>query len=322
MSEQQYSIPDVGAAIGDVRRLPAQKIIDGFSWPEIPRWHDDSLWFSDLFSGTIRRLDADGAPQIVVDATDRQPLTPGAGGGTGEDEVALTGMGWLPDGRLIVNSMRERVVLVWDGSTLDHYADLRDLAVSPINDMVVDAAGRAYITQFGYDLWAGEPQALSPIIVVEPDQSVHDLEGVGEFAAANGITITADGSRLITTEMDIAQVTVLDLAADGTGSGRRVFARTPGLADGICLDDDGGVWCAMPGTGYVVRFTEGGQATDAIEIPVELGWGVAPVLGGVDRSTLFIACGLEVFDPHKSRAEGRGSIWAAQTSYHGGDVRP
>lgn len=313
---------ELAEAVSQARPVPATKVASGFSWPEIPRWHDGALWFSDMYNHCLVRLDADGVAEKVVDASDRKPLAPEPGSEEpGETEVVLGGAGWLPDGRLIVNSMHERIVLVWDGATLDVYADLRPLAISSINDMVVDAEGRAYVSQLGFDLFAGEEPRDSELLVVEPDGTAHAADGVGEFACGNGIAITADGSRLLIAEVMGNRVTVMDRAADGSLSHRRVFSETPFLPDGICLDEQGGCWAGMPGSGYVARFVEGGEMTDAIELPMTEAMGVACVLGGEDRSTLYIAAGLEVFDWAKSRDEGLGTIWAAKTEYTAGASR-
>lgn len=314
---------ELAEAVAQANLIPATKIATGFSWSEIPRWHDGAFWFSDMYNHCIVRIAEGGEPEKVIDASNRKALSPEPGGAPVADaEVVLGGMGWLPDGRLIVNSMHERVTLVWDGTSLDLYADLRNLAISSINDMVVDADGRAYVTQLGFDLFAGEEPRDSEILVIEPDGATHALAGVGEFACGNGITVTADGSKVIVAEVNGNRITQLDRAADGTVSNRRVFADTPWLPDGICLDEQGGVWAGMPGCGYVARFEEGGRMTDAVEIPMDQAMGTAVVLGGADRSTLYVAAGLEVFDWAKSREEGLGTIWTAPTPYSAGASRP
>ena len=314
---------ELAEALSKTHTVTATKLASGFSWPEIPRWHDGAFWFSDMYNHCILRLAEDGTPETVVDASARESLSPQPGGGTVADaEVVLGGMGWLPDGRLLVNSMHERVVLVWDGSSLDVHADLRHLAISSINDMVVDADGRAYVTQLGYDLFAGEEARDSAILVVEPDGSPHSADEVGELSCANGIAVTGDGSRVLTAEVNANRITVMDRAPDGSLSNRRVFADTPWLPDGICLDQDGGVWVGMPGSGHVVRIEEGGEVTDAVEIPVDQGLTVACVLGGEDRRTLYVCAGLEVFDWAKSRDEGLGTIWTASTNHSAGASRP
>lgn len=313
---------ELAEAVAAANEITPTRVATGFSWPEIPRWHEGALWFSDMYGHRLVRVNADDSTEVVLDASDREPVSIEPGSTEpGTTEVVLGGMGWLPDGRLIVNSMHERLVLVWDGTSLETWSDLRSVATSSINDMVVDADGRAYISQLGFDLFAGEEPVDAALIVVEPDGTARRAEGVGEFSCGNGVAITADGSQLLIAEVTVNRIAVMDRAADGTLTNRRVFAETPFLPDGICLDTDGGCWAAMPGSGYVVRVVEGGQVTDAVPLPMDQAMGIAPVFGGADRSELWITGGLEVFDWAKSREEGLGSIWRAPTSYTGGDCR-
>lgn len=309
--------------IAGATQITPTRVSTGYSWTEIPRWHDGAFYFSDMYNHRVLRMNDGGTTQVFIDASDRKPLSPDPGStAVGETEVVLGGLGWLPDGRVIVVSMHERLLLVWDGTSLEQYADLRDIAISSCNDMVVDADGRAYVTQLGYDLFQGEDPRDSFLIVVEPDGRARNLEEVGGFNCGNGVTISADGTAVLVAEVGANHITILDRASDGTLSNRRVYAQTPWLPDGICLDVEGGVWAGMPGSGVVARFVEGGEMTHAVPIPMDQGMGTAVVLGGADRRTLYIACGLEVFDWAKSREEGLGSIWTAPVPVTGGDSRP
>ena len=304
----------VSEAVRDARSIPARELARGFSWPECPRWYDGTFYFSDMYNHTILSVGEDGSTSVFIDARDRDAAT--------DVEVVLGGFGWLPDGRVLVTSMHEKLILVWDGATLETWADVSHLAPGPINDMVLDADGRAYVTQLGFDLFNGEEAAASDLLVVEPDGSVRALSELGAFMGANGIAITADGTRLITAETFVNRIEVLDRAADGTLSNRRTFAAAPFYPDGICLDDDGGVWAGMPGSGYVARIVEGGTITDVVPIPLENGVGSACGLGGPDRRTLYVTVGVEVMDFAKSRAEGLASIGVADVAASGGKNRP
>ncbi|TWH15740.1 sugar lactone lactonase YvrE [Rhodococcus rhodochrous J45] len=311
-------VADTAAAVVEAkaRIVEPRTIASGFSWPECPRWHDGALWFTDMYTSTLKTLDADGNATVVVDASGRRAGT--------DVPIHLGGFGWLPDGRLIVTSMREKLVLVHGGKgpdDLEVLADVSALAPAPINDMVVDAEGRAYVTQLGFDLFAGAEPVASPIIVVEPDGTVSTADEVGPLMCANGITISADGTKVYTAEVTAQRLTVIDRAADGSLSNPRPFAACPFLPDGIGLDTEGGVWAAMPGSGYVARFTEDGM-TDAVPVPLENGVASACMLGGPDRTTLYMTVGVEVFDFEKSAREALGTIWAADVSVSGGDTRP
>ncbi|AXK89205.1 SMP-30/gluconolactonase/LRE family protein [Nocardia farcinica] len=294
----------------------ARKISSGYSWPECPRWHEGTFWFSDMYTGTLKTLDADGNATVVIDATGR--------GANTDVPIVLGGFGWLPDGRLIVVSMHEKLVLVHGGGAPDDlsvYADISPYCSAAANDMVVDADGRAYITQLGFDIFKGDEPTTSPLIVVEPDGTVGTPEKVGPLNCANGIAISADGTKLYTAEVMAFKITVIDRAADGSLSNPRDFATCPFMPDGIGLDDEGGVWAAMPGGGYVARFTEQG-ITDAVPMPLENGIASACLLGGPDRNRLYMTVGFEVYDFEKSAREALGSVWVADVAHGGGATRP
>lgn len=297
--------------------LAAAKLASGFSWTECPRWHDGRFYFTDMYNARIVTVDEDGRCGTYLDLSDR--------GGLDAATMQLGGTGFLPDGRLLVNSMFERAVLVFDGSTTSVYADLRQLACGPINDMVVDASGRAYITQLGFDLFAGEAPKQSPIITVEPDRSARIAAEAGDLMGANGVAITADGRTLLTAETFVNKITAFDIAADGTLSGRRTFADTgpDTYPDGMCVDEEGAVWVGLTASGRVVRVIEGGEVVADVSPPAnEAGVSTACGLGGEDRRTLYICCGFEVMDAEKSRRDGQGSIWTARVPVSGGRARP
>lgn len=307
----------LGSAFADIPVIEARRIAGGFSWPECPRWHDGKFWFSDMYTGTLKTIDDEGTVSVVVDATSRAAET--------DVPIVLGGFGWLPDDTLIVTSMHEKLVLIHDGPATDAlsvYADVSAHAPGPINDMVVDADGRAYVTQLGFDLFHGADPAPSPLIVVEPNRTSTSVDSIGPLMGANGICISADGSSLYTAEAFVNKILVMDRKADGSLSNHRLFAAAPSLPDGIALDTDGGVWAAMPGSGYVGRFAADGTLTDAVAIPLDAGTGSACMLAGPERSTLYITVGVEVFDFEKSAREAQASIWVADVARCGGLNRP
>jgi sugar lactone lactonase YvrE len=301
-------------AFAHARQLTADRLSTGYTWTECPRWHAGAFWFSDMYHHRLVRLSPDGEPQTVLDLSQRSPVH-----GT---EVIPGGFGWLPDGRLIVTSMHERLVLAFDGTHLTVHADLRELATGPINDMVVDADGRAYVTQLGFELFAGESPRDSALLAIEPDGTATALTDLGGFAGANGIAISADGSALLTAEAFANRVTILDRDDKGHLSDRRIFATTSSLPDGICLDTDGGVWAGMPSVAAVARIVEGGAVADVVHFDATQALPPAVVLGGTDRRTLFICAGLDVLDWPQSRRNRAGSIWTAEVAVGGGASRP
>ncbi|AXB45242.1 SMP-30/gluconolactonase/LRE family protein [Amycolatopsis albispora] len=298
----------------DAVDIAPQELSRGYTWAECPRWHDGAFWFSDMYAHRILRLDPTGIPETVVDLSTRTSVN-GA-------EIIPGGFGWLPDGRLIATSMHERLVLAFDGESLTEYADLRPLATGPINDMVVDADGRAYVTQLGFELFAGESPKDSDLLVVEPDGAARAVTELGGFAGANGIAVSGDGSQVFTAEAFANRITVLDRDDHGRLGNRRIFAETPSLPDGICLDDDGGVWAGMPSVPAVARITEGGAVTDILRFDATRALPPACVLGGPDRRTLFVCAGLDVMDFEESRRNRNGTVWTAEVRTSGGDNRP
>ncbi|MFI0446551.1 SMP-30/gluconolactonase/LRE family protein [Actinomadura sp. 6N118] len=293
----------------------AERLTQGFSWTECPRWYDGRFYFSDMYNHRIVALSSTGEVEVLVDLGGRDALD-GA-------EVVLVGTGYLPDGRLLVNSMFERVVLAVSDGKAEVYADLRGLAAGPINDMVVAADGRAYITQLGFDLWAGEQPAPAPIIIVDPGGAARIAAGTEHLLGANGIALNADGGTLVTAEAFAEKIVAFTVGADGELSDYRLFADIGELPDGMCLDDEGAAWVALPISGRVLRVADGGEILAQATVPqAEAGSSTACGLGGDDRRTLYIACGFEVFDFAKSREDGQGSIWTARVDVSGGGTRP
>ena len=245
-----------------------QVLLDGLGFAEGPRWHDDRLWFSDMGAAVVTAVDLDGGAEPIVEVPSRP-----------------SGLGWLPDGRLLVVAMGERSVLrLEDGSPVLH-ADLRALVSHDCNDMVVDGQGRAYVGNAGFDL---RERPLRPrpaeIVLVQPDGSAQVVDR--EVVFPNGSVVTPDGGTLIVAESFGRRLTAFAIAGDGTLTNRRTFADLPGRApDGICLDADGAVWFADADGNACVRVREGGEVADV----VDTGRGCfACMLGGPDRRTLFL----------------------------------
>lgn len=294
--------------------LTPTRLSTGYSWPECPRWRDGALQITDMYNHRIVRLDAQGEPETVVDASTRAPVH--------GSEVVLGGFGWLPDGRLIVTSMHERLLLVSDGAELTEYADLRDLASGPLNDMVVDSDGRAYVTQLGFELFQGEEPRACALLVVEPDGRARSLDELGTFMCPNGVAVSADGRSVVLAESFGVTVFAFDRAENGVLSRRRIFGVLPVPGDGMCLDADGAAWVASPAGGFVARLLDGGEVTDVVRFDQAQVIPTSCVLGGQERRTLYITGGLEVFDWQKSRQEAQGSVWTAPAPVTGGTARP
>ncbi len=258
--------------------MASSVLAEGLYFGEGPRWHDGRLWFSDFYDRAVKAVDAAGTVETMVE-------TPGQS----------SGLGWLPDGRLLLVSMLDRRLLRLDPGGLVEHADLSSIATFHANDMVVDASGRAYVGNFGFDLDAfmaehgiaglladpGPPTAA--LARVEPDGTVHVAADGMKFP--NGSVITPDDATLIVAETIAMRLTAFDIAADGSLSNRRVWADIPGLApDGICLDAEGAVWVANALGAECARVHEGGEVSERVEVSQPC---YACMLGGDDGTTLF-----------------------------------
>jgi len=259
------------------RTISATTVIDGLHFAEGPRWHDNALYFSDMHAHRIIRMTADGTTEIVAEVLDDEP----------------SGLGWLPDGRLLIVAMETQTVrrVEPDGSVVIH-ADLAPVARGSLNDMIVATDGTAYVGDMGSHIQdANSARLTGQTFKITPDGSyscaADDLE------SPNGHILTDDGRTLIVAESGAARVTAFDVGADGELSNRRLFASLsplkagyPAVADGICLDAEGAVWYADPLGGGVCRVLAGGEVTDELRFDDVIP--VACVLGGTDRKTLYI----------------------------------
>jgi sugar lactone lactonase YvrE len=252
-------------------------VLEGLAFPEGPRWHDGRLFFSDQHAHQVLALAPDGTVEEIV-RVEHQP----------------SGLGWTPDGHLLIVSMIDRRLLRLEpgapgapgrqGSRLVEVADLSAQATFHCNDMVVSADGRAYVGNFGFDLDAGERPRPATIIAVDPDGTASTAAEEMQFP--NGSVITPDGRTLIVGETVAGRLTAFTIEPDGRLTDRRVWAQLEGaLPDGICLDAEGAIWLACPLSRRCLRVAEGGEVLE--EIATEQS-AFACMLGGDDRRTLYI----------------------------------
>lgn len=243
-------------------------LVDGLTFPEGPRWHAGRFYFSDFYTHRVLSVGADGKPETVA-TVPQQP----------------SGLGWSPDGTLLIVSMLDRKLVKLVGGKLETVGDMSALATGPCNDMVVDAKGRAYVGNFGFDRHKGEPERTACISRVDPDGRV--VKAADHLLFPNGTVITPDGRTLIVGETYAKRLTAFDIAADGTLSNRRVFADLGTVfPDGICLDAEGAIWVADPRGNQVVRVFEGGRVARTISTGDRGAF--ACMLGGADRKTLYV----------------------------------
>jgi sugar lactone lactonase YvrE len=208
--------------------------------------------------------------------------------------------------------MRDRRLLRVEDGALVEVADLSGHAPFHCNDMVVDAAGRAYVGNFGFDLDAHETPCSTCLLLVHPDGRVE--VAAEEMRFPNGTVITEDGATLVIGESMAGCLTAFTIGAGGALSDRRVWARLDGaVPDGICLDAEGAIWSACPLTGRVLRVREGGEVLD--EVHVSRAGAYACMLGGSARTTLFV-CAADSSDPDRT-AVRRGAIEVCEVDVPG-----
>ena len=274
-------------------------LLDGLCFGEGPRWHDGRLWLSDMHDHKVIAVDETGVAESIVEV----PAWP-------------SGLGWMPDGSLLIVAMRERKLLRWVDGELEEHADLSALASFHCNDMVVDAHGRAYVGHFGFDLHNQADFKAAELIAVEPDGSARIA--ARDMAFPNGAVIAPDGKTLIAGETFAGRLTAFDIDSEGDLSNRRVWAQLPQgvVPDGICLDEGMGIWIASPTSNEVLRALEGGEITDRISLDQGA---FACMLGGADRRRLFVLTAGDS-DPETCRAKRSARIEYVDVEIPGGGL--
>jgi sugar lactone lactonase YvrE len=285
-------------------------VASGFGFLEAPRWHENRIWFSDFYTHRVFSAREDGSALRTEASVPQQPA----------------GLGWLPDGRLLVVSMRDRRILRREpDGTLAVHADLSGHATGHANDMVLDAMGRAYAGNFGFDLMNGAPLETASLHRVDPDGTVTEV--ADDLWFPNGSVITPDGV-LIVNETFGNRCTAFDVTGDGRLVNRRTWAEFGPLptdraidkvldqakagvgGDGACLDAEGALWIADATGGRLLRVKEGGEITDALRLGSPV---YACALGGADGQTLY-ACAAPDFDEAARTAASEASLIAIRVA--------
>ena len=271
-------------------------LVGGLCFPEGPRWRDDKLWFSDMHACKVHTVDLSGKLETVVEVPNRP-----------------SGLGWDPQGRLLIVSMTDRKLLRFADGRLEEHADLSGIAEHDINDMVVDAKGRAYVGNFGSEFGGDDPPKPATLARVDPDGSVH--VAARELQFPNGAQITPDGRTLIIGETFGRQLSAFDIEDDGTLTNRRVWASVEGgFPDGSCLDAEGAVWVASPFAPHqVLRVHEGGEISERVEVGTDP---FACMLGGPERKTLFV-CTAPSATPQECIEQRGGAIEICEVAVPG-----
>lgn len=287
-----------------------ETLVSGLSFAECPRWHDGRLYVSDFYTQRVLAVTLDGRVQTLAEVPGRP-----------------SGLGFLPDGQLLIASMRDRKIMrLAPGATLVEHADLSSLAPWHLNDMLVDHQGRSWVGNFGFDLMGGARVTTTNLICV-------DRNGCATVAAAglgfpNGMALTPD-STLIVAETFMNRLSAFDVASGVLGPRRTwaAFGDPPTsdvvaealdavdvAPDGICLDAEDAVWVADAKGGRLLRVAEGGKILE--EIRTEGISVFACMLGGESGRTLF-ACVAPTFDEAVASTNHRAAIWMTNVDVPG-----
>jgi len=277
-------------------------LVSGLSFTECPRWRNGRLYVSDFYTHRVLAMAMDGTTETVAQVP-HQP----------------SGLGFLPDGRMLIVSMRDRKVLrrEVDGSLVEH-ADLSGLTSCHLNDMLVDHEGRAWVGNFGFDLMGGAPACTTVLIGVEPDGAARVVvDGLG---FPNGMVLTPDGGTLIVAETLMNRISTFHAISGSLGERRTwaAFGDPPTVTDvgeilrqvevapdGICLDAEGAVWVADAMHCRLLRVAEGGRILE--ERKTDGVGAFACMLGADDGRTLFV-CAAPTFHEAEASANHRASI--------------
>jgi sugar lactone lactonase YvrE len=270
----------------------ATTVIDDLHFGECLRWREGSLYFSDMYGDRVQRYDPDSSTVESV-----------------ADLFHPAGIGWLPNGSMLVVATEDKRIFEISEDGNRPYADLTDLAPGWTNDMLVDRQGRAYVGNFGYDLFSEEPRATQ-LILVRPDRSAVKLDH--DLVFPNGMALRSDG-RLIVAETFAQRLALFAVEDDGALTPDGAIALDEDIyPDGICIDAEDAVWLASVFSQEVVRVEKDGTVE---RVPVSQN-AYACMLGGEDRRTLYVATAPD-HEPENRRARAEGRIEAVRVTVPG-----
>lgn len=288
-----------------------QVLADGLSFLEGPRWHGDRLYVSDVFADRVLAFTPDGDMRPVC----RVPGHP-------------SGLGFTPDGRLLAVSMTRRALFRLDGAAATSVVEFGAVCGAVANDMVVDAAGRAYVGNFGYS--EAEPASVRPtsLLRIDPDGAV--AVAAAGLVFPNGMAVTPDGRTILIAETFAGRISAFDIDAAGGLGNRRAWARfgpppaagirveeavdqLPVLPDGIALDAAGALWVGDAKGHGPLRVMDG-EIVDRIDTGARSVYAVA--LGGPDRRTLFM-CAAPPIGTSDAAVERRAALLACEIDVPG-----
>lgn len=288
--------------------MTARVVREGFQYLEGARWHRGELWCSDIPQGTVYRMRPEEGHVEIAAEVDAKP----------------SGLGFRPDGTPLVVTQADSALrrLTPDGGT-EIIAALEGVAVGA-NDMWVDAQGRAYITQIGYDLFNGGEPVGRPMVIVSPAGEV-SVAGEG-LVCPNGVGLSPDGKTLYVAETFTYRLTAFDVDEHGGLSNQRVLKQFDRLetdaVDGLCVDSAGGIWVTTPFSSQVRRILPDGTVTDTVTTHTPGHFVVSCALGGPDLRTLYLCTAETDMERMANNFEGTARIEAVTVDIPGSAVHP
>lgn len=262
-------------------------LTDDVRYAESPRWHRDRLWFSDVHAYQLKTVDLQGHVTVIAEVPGRP-----------------AGLGVLPDSALLMaTALTRRLYRVEISGEVREVADLSSLATGLLNDMVVDAQGRAYVGDTGFNMAARESPRPGRLLCWQSGSRPH--VAAEDLNFPNGCAITPDGRTLLIAETFAERIKRFAIEADGSLRTPEIVANLPAPPDGLCLDNTGALWIALPVASKFIRVDASGQTLDALQTPAP--FTVACAFGGPQRRTLFL-CSAYTSLPQLARGESRGRI--------------
>lgn len=267
-------------------------VVSDLTFPEGPRWHNGSLWFSDMHDSRVVRWAPDAGAETVMEMDD-----------------CPSGLGFLPDGDLLVVAMHARKIMRVDGlGAVSEYADLSGIATWHANDMLVDPEGFAFVGNFGDATAPPEPITPAKLALVRPDGSV--VAVADDLALPNGMVLLNGGRTLLVAETRALppRISAFTVADDRSLSDRRVVITLQNeLPDGMSADNDGNIWFASPFTSELIKISPDGDVLARLVSPRPP---YACVVGGDRGNTLYV-CAADDWIPEVCREKRTGAILAA-----------
>lgn len=280
-----------------IRKLTAAN--SGLKFTESPRWYNDKLWLIDIHDKRIKTVDLTGNVRTELEL----PFIPNA-------------FGLSPTGAIIVGDAFSRKLFSTASGTLKMIADLSDISTFCLSDGIVDRKGRVYVGDIGYNFVDPKAKPVDTCVLALIDSAGKTTVVADNLFFPNGIVISPDGQTLIVGETLGNRLTAFSIRDDGSLFNRRIWAQLPNDIgpDGICLDEEGGIWCANPaGEQSVVRVCEGGTITHKLKVDTHA---YAVMLGGPERKHLFI-CTSASHDPEQIHKSPSAHIQIAEVDIPG-----